>query len=289
VGEADPGAGQHREPFGEGSLHAFGATSILVGRGGEEHGEEVDIEAPRDRVAAGDAAVEVGAVQLRSELLGQQIRRRGGHALVLGLQVRQVGLRADIALGVETIEVHLMIVAVPAMPRSAAGEPGRAEWTNAAATPNGRRPVTDALEDHDLKAVVRHRPSSDHPVRTEPSPRRVRAFLDGTAVADSTWPWLPFETGLPTRYYLPKADVRMELLEATDRETQCPYKGTARYWSARVGDRVEEDLAWSYPFPIPECPKIEGLVAFYNERADIWVDGELQPKPATPWSRPPAR
>ena len=67
----------------------------------------------------------------------------------------------------------------------------------------------------------------------------------------------------------------MDLLVPTDRQTQCPYKGRARYWSARVGDRVEGDLAWSYPFPIPECPKIENLVAFYNERADIWVDGEL--------------
>jgi uncharacterized protein (DUF427 family) len=81
----------------------------------------------------------------------------------------------------------------------------------------------------------------------------------------------------------------MDLLTPTDRETQCPYKGKARYWSARVGDTVEEDIAWSYPFPIPECPKIANLVCFYNERADIWVDGELQPKPDTPWSRPPAR
>ena len=66
MGEAHPGTEQHREPFGEGSLHAFGATSILVDRGGEEHGKEVDIGAPGDSVAAGDAAVEIGAVQLRS-------------------------------------------------------------------------------------------------------------------------------------------------------------------------------------------------------------------------------
>jgi hypothetical protein len=90
------------------------------------HGEEVDIGAPRGSVAAGDAAVEIGAVQLRSELVGQQIRRRGGHALVLGLQVRRVGLGADVALGVETVEVHRVIVAVPAMPWSAAGSGKRA-------------------------------------------------------------------------------------------------------------------------------------------------------------------
>ena len=57
----------------------------------------------------------------------------------------------------------------------------------------------------------------------------------------------------------------MDLLAPTDSETQCPYKGKARYWSATVGDSVEEGIAWSYPFPIPECPKIENLVCFYNE------------------------
>ena len=113
MSEAHPGAEQHREPFDQGSLHALGPTSILVGRGGQEHGQEVDIGAPRGGVAAGDAAVEVGAVQLRSELLVQQVRRRVGHALVLGLHLRQVGLGADVALGVKTGEVHLVIVAVP--------------------------------------------------------------------------------------------------------------------------------------------------------------------------------
>jgi uncharacterized protein (DUF427 family) len=53
-------------------------------------------------------------------------------------------------------------------------------------------------------------------------------------------------------------------LEPTDRETRWPYKGKARYWSAKVGDSLEEDVAWSYPFPIPECPRIANLLAFYG-------------------------
>jgi uncharacterized protein (DUF427 family) len=114
----------------------------------------------------------------------------------------------------------------------------------------------------------------------------VRVAAAGQTVAETRRPRLLFETGLPTRYYIPKADVRMDLLTPTDSETQCPYKGKARYWSVGSGDKVEKDIAWSYPYPIPECPKIENLVAFYNERADIWVDGELQTKPETPWSRP---
>jgi uncharacterized protein (DUF427 family) len=117
------------------------------------------------------------------------------------------------------------------------------------------------------------------------SSRHVRVVLNGETVAETRRPRLLFETALPTRYYIPKADVRMDLLEPTATETRCPYKGRARYWSARVGDKVLDDVAWSYPFPIPECPKIEGLVCFFNERADIWVDGELQERPVTPWSK----
>jgi uncharacterized protein (DUF427 family) len=135
--------------------------------------------------------------------------------------------------------------------------------------------------------VFAHPRDPYHRVDVLSSSRHVRVAAAGETVAETRRPKLLFETGLPTRYYIPKADVRLDLLVPTDSETQCPYKGKARYWSAGTGDEVEKDIAWSYPFPIPECPKIENLVAFYNERADIWVDGELQPKPQTPWSRPP--
>ena len=131
--------------------------------------------------------------------------------------------------------------------------------------------------------VFAHPRDPYHRVDVLGSSRHVRVAVAGETVAETRRPRLLFETGLPTRYYIPKADVRMDLLVPTDRQTQCPYKGKARHWSAGA----EENIAWSYPFPIPECPKIENLVAFYNERADIWVDGELQPKPETPWSRPP--
>ncbi|MGZ4199908.1 MAG: DUF427 domain-containing protein [Thermoleophilia bacterium] len=115
------------------------------------------------------------------------------------------------------------------------------------------------------------------------SSRHVRVEIDGHVVADTMRPTLLFETGLPTRFYIPKLDVRMDLLEPTDKTSRCPYKGVATYWSLRLGDTVHENVVWSYPEPIPECPKIENLLAFYNEKADIWVDGELQPKPQTAW------
>jgi uncharacterized protein (DUF427 family) len=117
------------------------------------------------------------------------------------------------------------------------------------------------------------------------SSRHIEVKIDGMTVAETSKPRLLFETGLPTRYYIPKLDVRMDLLEPTDTTTRCPYKGEAVYWSARVGNQLHEDIVWSYPAPIPECPKVEKHLAFFNERVDIFVDGDLQQRPDTPWSR----
>jgi uncharacterized protein (DUF427 family) len=107
-----------------------------------------------------------------------------------------------------------------------------------------------------------------------PSSRHVRVLIDGVVVADSHRPWLLFETGLPVRYYLPKVDVRMDLLEPTDSHTACPYKGTASYWSAVVNGQRHDDIVWSYPQPLPESTRIGGLVAFYNDRVTLEVDGQ---------------
>ena len=123
-----------------------------------------------------------------------------------------------------------------------------------------------------------------HRVDVLNSSRQVKVSLDGVTLAETGRPRLLFETGLPTRYYLPKLDVRLDLLEPSASSTACPYKGRAVYWSVRVGNRLVPDLVWSYPAPIPECPKIEGLLSFYNEKVDIEVDGEPQPRPRTRWS-----
>ena len=117
-----------------------------------------------------------------------------------------------------------------------------------------------------------------------PSSRHVRVEVDGVTVAESTSPRLLFETGLPARYYLPKTHVRLDLLIPTDTVSHCPYKGQAEWWSVRVGEHVYDDLAWSYPTPLPESQKIAGLIAFYNEKVDIYLDGELQERPSTKFS-----
>jgi uncharacterized protein (DUF427 family) len=116
------------------------------------------------------------------------------------------------------------------------------------------------------------------------SSRHVQVRVDGVTIADSGHTRLLFETGLPVRYYFPKPHVRMDLLLHSDKLTTCPYKGQAEYWSVRGGDTVYPDVAWSYRSPLPESQKIASMVAFYNERVDISVDGVLQERPITHFS-----
>jgi len=113
----------------------------------------------------------------------------------------------------------------------------------------------------------------------------VEIYAAGEKVADSRRPRLLFETGLPTRYYLPKLDVVMQRLEPSESSTACPYKGTARYWSIGGGDGPLADVAWSYAFPLSGMEKIADMVAFYDEKVDrVVLDGEEQVRPPTQWS-----
>ncbi|WP_139005628.1 DUF427 domain-containing protein [Arthrobacter crystallopoietes] len=121
-------------------------------------------------------------------------------------------------------------------------------------------------------------------VDTLHSSRRVQVFIGGEEIANSIRPLLLFETHLPIRYYLPFEDVRTGMLEPSTKTTTCPYKGRAQYWSVRAGGQLEPDIVWSYAEPIPENPKIRGLLSFYNERVDLVVDGEPLERPVTPFS-----
>lgn len=123
-----------------------------------------------------------------------------------------------------------------------------------------------------------------HRIRVEPATCHVKISVDGRLLADTQRPVLLHETGLPTRYYIPRDDVQMQLLTPTNRETECPFKGSASYWSVSAGAETIPNLVWSYPDPIPSAGGIAGLLCFYNEKVDLEVDGELQPRPDTPWS-----
>jgi uncharacterized protein (DUF427 family) len=135
----------------------------------------------------------------------------------------------------------------------------------------------------------------DEPVYTHPrdpytrvdilaSSQHVRVEIDGVTVADSARPHILFETHLPPRYYLPLPDVRTELLVPSGTVSHCPYKGTAGYWSVDAGHGVHPDLVWIYRTPLPESQKVAGLACFYNEKVDLYLDGELQDRPRTHFS-----
>jgi uncharacterized protein (DUF427 family) len=117
------------------------------------------------------------------------------------------------------------------------------------------------------------------------STRTVRVELDGVVLAESSSPVMVFETGLPTRYYLNRTEVRFEYLVPSPTVSRCPYKGTTSgYWSVVVNDDRHADLAWSYDFPTRELLPIAGLVAFYNEKVDVFVDGIREDRPRTHFS-----
>jgi uncharacterized protein (DUF427 family) len=118
------------------------------------------------------------------------------------------------------------------------------------------------------------------------SSRDVRVEFEGVVVAHSSAPVLVFETGLPTRYYFDRTAVDFRHLQPSATQTSCPYKGqTSAYWSIEAGGRAEPDIAWSYDFTTRELQPIAGLIAFYNEKVEIYVDDEPQPHPRTPFSK----
>jgi uncharacterized protein (DUF427 family) len=104
------------------------------------------------------------------------------------------------------------------------------------------------------------------------SSRQVRVELDGVLLAESSEPHLVFETSLPARFYVPREDVVPEWWH-TDRRTRCAYKGEAVYLALEVNGSERGDLAWSYENPLPEAAALKDLVAFFNEKVELTVDG----------------
>lgn len=150
-------------------------------------------------------------------------------------------------------------------------EPGLLEWTE---------------ED---EPVTAHPRDPHKRVEALPSSRHVEVVVEGTTLASSDRPVLLFETDLPTRYYLPRDDVRLDLLAATDNTSVCPYKGLADgYWSW-PGPPALPNVAWSYSAPARAVGAVAGRVAFYNELVDLVVDGVRLERPRSPFSDPGQR
>ena len=117
------------------------------------------------------------------------------------------------------------------------------------------------------------------------SSRPVQVTVSGQVVADSNKARLLFETGLPTRYYLPQDDVHLDFLQPSDLHTSCPYKGTANYWHVKLGNEIFKDMVWCYPDPLAEAARIKGYLCFFNEQVSaIHIDGVETERPVTKWS-----
>jgi len=132
--------------------------------------------------------------------------------------------------------------------------------------------------------VVSHPRDPFHRIDVLRSSRQVRLELDGHLLAESARARLLFETNLPTRFYLPHQDVRVEL-EPSPTRTWCAYKGEASYWSPVVEGTVVADLAWTYEAPLHDASEVQGCVAFFDERVDAVLDGQRRERPVTPWSK----
>jgi uncharacterized protein (DUF427 family) len=133
---------------------------------------------------------------------------------------------------------------------------------------------------------VAHPRDPFHRIDVLPSSRQVRLELDDQVLAESSRPTLLFETMLPARYYLPREDIRAELIPSS-RRTFCAYKGQASYWTAASGGSPLADIAWTYENPLHDAVQVRGLIAFFDERIDVTLDGERLSRPVTPWSPRP--
>lgn len=182
-------------------------------------------------------------------------------------------------------------VLTPGIPFAAHSTPGQAyDVVTGERTLPGAAFMPSTLDGYvvlDFRAFDRWREEEDeqvghprdpyHRVDMRPSRRRVQISRDGALLADSTRPTLVFETSLMTRFYLPREDVLADL-EPTDTRTTCAYKGHASYYTVSG----VADLAWTYLDPLPDARPLTGLVAFYDERVDVVVDGHLRGKPSGP-------
>ena len=149
----------------------------------------------------------------------------------------------------------------------------------------------DALDEwleEDEPAIV-HPRDPYHRIDILETSRHVKVSVEGEVIAETRRSKVLFETGLPPRWYIPHDDVDSDLLLGSEHRTGCAYKGFASYWSVRAGGVEEDDLVWTYLEPRPEAEPIAGMLAFFNERVDLEIDGELQERPRTPWSRPRRR
>ncbi|PTB63124.1 DUF427-domain-containing protein [Trichoderma citrinoviride] len=107
-----------------------------------------------------------------------------------------------------------------------------------------------------------------------PSTRPIEVRIAGKTVARSSYAQHLHETSLRVRYYLPLASVvDPAILRPSTTTTYCPYKGTAEYYDVVLDGQEYKDYVWWYRATLHESAAIAGLISFYNEKVEIFLDG----------------
>ena len=119
-----------------------------------------------------------------------------------------------------------------------------------------------------MSAKPIRKPSVDHPITVEPNPSRVVISVGGRIIADTKEALTLREATYPPVQYIPRKDVAMALLERTDHETYCPYKGDCAYFSIPSGGARSVNAVWTYEAPYDAVAVIKDHLAFYPDRVD---------------------
>src|SRR5207253_698120 len=113
-------------------------------------------------------------------------------------------------------------------------------------------------------------PGPDHPITITPATSRWRAFFNGHVIADTNDALVLKEADYPAVVYFPREDVSMEYMSRTERQTTCPYKGHAAYYSILMDGQFAENAVWTYEEPYPAMTPIAGRLAFYPDKVEVY-------------------
>ena len=119
-------------------------------------------------------------------------------------------------------------------------------------------------------------PGPDHPIAISANPRRVRALYRGHVIADSADVLMLTEASYKPVAYFPPSDVDMAFLSRTTRDTYCPYKGHAAYFTVMMDGAIAENAAWTYETPYPAMSEIAGRVAFFPNAVTIEESAQVR-------------
>jgi uncharacterized protein (DUF427 family) len=116
--------------------------------------------------------------------------------------------------------------------------------------------------------------TAGHTIEISPTDAHIEVQVGGRLLAATDRALKLEETGLPPRYYVPREDVRMDLLRPTTFHTTCPFKGEASYWSVDVDGVTRDGVVWSYETPTPQAAQVQSMLSFYPDRTDVTVNGQ---------------